>query len=152
MTRRYFFPILLAWSAAAALAAACQPVSDTPEGAYYAFYQALTERDWDTAVQYLSADTLDAFRRIGGRLKRFTGSRREPLAVYLRGATADAVSPLRRVAVVSREAGRATLEVTAGPCGEGETCRVSRVDLIKEAKRWVISPKLPGLLRKGVPE
>jgi hypothetical protein len=144
---RYLLPVLLAWSAAA-----CHQAPDTPEGAYYAFYQALTERDWDTAVQYLSADTLEAFRRVGGRLKKFTGSQRDPLAVYLRGATADAISPLRRVEVVSRESGRVTLRVTAGPCGEGETCLVSQVDVGKEGGRWVIRPKLPTTLQKGATE
>jgi hypothetical protein len=129
--------------------AACSEPPDTPEGAYVTFYQALTERDWDTAVLYLSSDTLAAFRRVGGRLKKFIGSPQDPLTVFLRGATADAVSPLRRVEVVSREEGRAVLKVTAGPCGEGEKCLVSQVNLHRENNRWVISPQLPSLLQKG---
>lgn len=142
--RRIFCCILLALAPAA-----CSEPPDTPEGAYIAFYQALTERDWDTAALYLSADTLDAFRRVGGRLKKFIGSPRDPLTVFLRGATADAVSPLRRVEVVSREEGRAVLKVTAGPCGEGEKCSVSQVSLSKENQRWVICPQLPSLFGKG---
>jgi hypothetical protein len=128
---------------------ACSEPPNTPEGAYIAFYQALTERDWDTAVLYLSSDTLDAFRRVGGRLKKFIGSPRDPLTVFLRGATADAISPLRRVEVVSREEGRVVLKVTAGPCGEGEKCLVSQVNMRMEDKRWVISPQLPSLFQKG---
>lgn len=147
---RYLLPVLLVWSAAACREGSGLPC--TPEQAYYAFYQALTERDWDTAVQYLSADTLEAFRHLGGRLKRFIGSQRDPLTVYLRGANADAVSPLRRVEVVSRDAGRAVLKVTAGPCGEGENCLVSRVNLRMEGNRWVICPKLPARFQKGTTE
>jgi hypothetical protein len=86
---------------------------------------------------------------VGGRLKKFIGSPRDPLTVFLRGATADAVSPLRRVEVVSREEGRAVLKVTAGPCGEGEKCLVSQVSMRMEDKRWVISPQLPSLFQKG---
>ncbi|MFC1655146.1 hypothetical protein ACFL2F_05005, partial [Myxococcota bacterium] len=145
--RKALFPILIVF-----LAAACHEEPNTPEGSYYAFYQALTERDWDTAVQYLSADTLEAFRHVGGRLKRFVGSQKDPLTVFLRGTTADAVRPLRRVEVVSREAGRAVLKVTAGPCGEGEQCLVSQVNLRKEGNRWVICPKLPSLFLKGEPK
>lgn len=142
--RRILIPILLVISVAA-----CQEVPNTPEGSYIAFYQALTDRDWDTAVRYLSAETLDAFRNVGGRLKKFIGSQKDPLTVFLRGATADAVSPLRRVEVVSREKGMAVLKVTAGPCGEGEKCLVSQVNLRRENNRWVICPKLPALYTKG---
>jgi hypothetical protein len=141
---RFLYPIALI----VALSACSEP-PDTPEGAYVAFYQALTDRDWDTAVRYLSTETLDAFRRVGGRLKKFTGSQKDPLTVFLRGATADAVSPLRRVEVVSREKGVAVLRVTAGPCGEGEKCLVSQVDLRREDNRWVICPKLPALYKEG---
>jgi len=142
--KRIILPILLI----VALTACSEP-PDTPEGVYIAFYQALTERDWDAAVVYLSSDTLAAFRRVGGRLKKFVGSPQDPLVVFLGGATADAVSPLRRVEVVSREEGRAVLKVTAGPCGEGEKCLVSQVNLRRENQRWVISPQLPSLLQKG---
>jgi len=142
--RNLLYPILLVLALTA-----CSEPPDTPEGAYIAFYQALTERDWDTAILYLSSDTLEAFRRVGGRLKQFVGSPQDPLTVFLRGATADAVSPLRRVEVVSREEGRAVLKVTAGPCGEGESCLVSQVDLRRENNRWVINPQLPSLFEKG---
>ena len=128
---------------------ACSEPPTTPQGVYVAFYQALTERDWDAAVLYLSSDTLDAFRRVGGRLKKFIGSKKDPLTVFLRGATADAVSPLRRVEVVTREEGRAILKVTAGPCGEGEKCLVSQVNLRREDNRWVICPRLPSLFKEG---
>ena len=141
---KYLLPIFLVWSAAA-----CREVPNTPEGSYYAFYEALTKRDWDTAVRYLSADTLNAFRGVGGRLKEFIGSQKDPLTVFLRGATADLVSPLRRVEVVSRKEGTAVLKVTAGPCGKGERCLVRQVDLRRENNRWVICPKLPTLFSKG---
>ena len=142
--RKIFFCILLVVTPAA-----CSEPPDTPEGAYVSFYQALTERDWDTAARYLSSETLDAFRLVGGRLKKFIGSPKDPLTVFLRGATADVVSPLRRVEVVSREEGRAVLKVTAGPCGEGEKCLVSQVSLRRENQRWVICPQLPALFQKG---
>jgi hypothetical protein len=142
--RKTLLAMLLIFSAAA-----CREAPDTPEETYYAFYEALTERDWDAAVRYLSSDALDAFRGVGGRLKRFIGSEKDPLTVFLRGATADAIRPLRRVEVISREEGRAVLKVTAGPCGEGENCHVSQVSLRKEDNRWVICPQLPSLFKKG---
>jgi hypothetical protein len=128
---------------------ACSEPPNTPEGAYIAFYQAVTEEDWDTAVQYLSADTLAAFQYVGGRLKKFIGSKKDPLTVFLRGIDPEAFYPLRRVEVVSREEGRAVLKVTAGPCGEGEKCHVSQVDMRMQDQRWVISPQLPSLFKKG---
>ena len=142
--RRILYCILLVTGLAA-----CPEPPNTPEGAYTAFYQSVIKEDWDTAVQYLSADTLDAFRYVGGRLEKFVGSKKDPLTVFLRGIDPEAVYPLRRVEVVSREEGRAVLKVTAGPCGEGEKCRVSQVDLRKENNRWVICPKLPSLFQKG---
>jgi hypothetical protein len=142
--RKIFYCILLI----VALAACSEPPT-TPEGTYIAFYQAATDRDWDTAVQYLFADTLDAFRYVGGRLKNFVGSKKDPLTVFVRGMDPDAYVPLRRVEVVSREEGRAVLKVTAGPCGEGEKCFVSQVIMRMEDKRWVICPKLPALFQKG---
>ena len=142
--RRFLVPILLV----VALTACSEPPT-TPEGTYIAFYQAATDKDWDTAVQYLSADTLNTFRYVGGRLKKFVGSKKDPLKVFIRGMDPDAYVPLRRVEVVSREEGRAVLKVTAGPCGEGEKCFVSQVDMVMEDQRWVISPRLPALLKKG---
>jgi hypothetical protein len=128
---------------------ACSEPPTTPEGTYIAFYQAATDKDWDTAVQYLSADTLNAFRYVGGRLKKFVGSKKDPLTVFIRGMDPDAYVPLRRVEVVSREEGRAILKVTAGPCGEGEKCLVSQVNLRREDNRWVICPQLPSLFKEG---
>jgi len=142
--RRILYPILLV-----SVLSACSEPPTTPEGTYIAFYRAATDKDWGTAVQYLSADTLNAFRYVGGRLKKFVGSKKDPLKVFIRGMDPDAYVPLRRVEVVSREEGRAVLRVTAGPCGEGEKCFVSQVDMIIEDKRWVISPQLPALLKKG---
>jgi hypothetical protein len=145
--RSHLYAILLVLSAAACRDGPSPP--NTPEGAYYAFYQAVTEEDRDTAMLYLSADTLDAFRRVGGRLKKFVGSLEDPLIVFLKGTKAEALRPLRQVEVISREAGRVVLKVTAGPCGQGEQCRVSRVNLRKEGNRWVICPTLPTLFLKG---
>lgn len=142
--KKALIPILLVLSAPA-----CSQAPDTPEGVYYAFYQAVIEEDWDTAMRYLSADTLDAFQSVGGRLKKFTGSPRDPLTVFLRGAKAHPVTPLRRVEVVSRKEGAAVLKVTAGPCGEGKKCLVSQVEMRRENNRWVICPKLPTLFLKG---
>jgi hypothetical protein len=147
--RRNLYAILLVLSSVA-----CREVSNTPtpEGAYYAFYQAVIEEDRDTAMLYLSADTLDAFRHVGGRLKQFVGSQKDPLIVFLKGTKTEALRPLRRVEVVSREAGAAVLKVTAGPCGEGERCLVSQVKLRRENNRWVICPKLPTLFLQGESE
>jgi hypothetical protein len=129
--------------------AACSEPPNTPVGAYIAFYQSVIEKDWDRAVQYLSTDTLDAFRHVGGRLKKFIGSKKDPMTVFLRGIDSKVAYPLRQVEVVSREEGRAVLKVTAGPCGEGEKCFVNQVDMRMEDRRWVISPKLPALYKKG---
>jgi hypothetical protein len=128
------------------------PPADTPENTYRGFYQAVVDQDWDRAAAFLPEETLETFRRVGGRLAKAVGRQGDPLDFFLRGVRGHPIVPLRSVEVVSRGEQTAVLRVTAGPCGsEGDSnqCSVSEVRLRREERGWVVEPEMPELLSGG---
>lgn len=135
--------LLLAW------ATACQPQPPAdPEAAYRSFYQALQDKDWDTAVACLAPEVVDRLRQTGRRMARLLGRADiEPLELMLLNASAEMVQPLRSVEVIKRGEATAVLEVTAGPCREDQKCAVSEVTARRQDGSWVLAPRMPPLLR-----
>ena len=66
------------------LAACAQPQPQTPEATYRAFYLSVSDKDWDRAVSFLSAETLDRFRQMGSRLAALREVDDDPLDTFLR--------------------------------------------------------------------
>lgn len=115
----------------------------TPEETYRAFYHALEGGTLETAMEYFAPETRQAFARMGERLRRDGGPNAEPLQLFLEHAAAERFGPLRSIEVLERAPERVTLQVTAGPCGKDQECRVSRVTMVRADGGWKVAPELP---------
>jgi len=134
--------LLCVWTAAA-----CQRQPAGPEAVYRCFYQALLEKDWDTAVERLAPEVVERLRQTGRRMARLLGRAEiDPLELMLRSASAELVQPLQAVEVIRRGEATAVLQVTAGPCREGQKCAVSDVTARWHDGSWVLVPRMPPLL------
>jgi hypothetical protein len=139
----------ISWVAAllALLAMNCADLApQTPEEVYRVFYQAAAKADWDAAMVNLDPQVLKVFREVGARLSKMVDFPGKPLDFFLQQVKGERATPLRKVEVVDRQKGEVTLEVTAGKCGPDEACSINRVRLIHRQGRWLVSPRLPGLL------
>ncbi len=126
----------------------CATAPSGPVQTYGAFYQAVSEEDWDLAVTFLSPRARKTFTKVGRELQSIVGAEGDPLDFFLQGIRAQLHTPLLKVEQIEQSGDSAKLKVVAGKCGQDvstEDCFRSEVPVVFISGRWYVDPKLPTL-------
>jgi hypothetical protein len=132
---------------------ACQKDPKTPEDVYRAFYSAVVSGEGSKATGFLSFESKEAMRKMGGKLTLGAETQTDPLPAYVQMGQYNLYQPLLLVEVVQPGDHKVKLKVVAGECEspiqDSSRCSIRYVVMLKQEGRWRISPELPEELTKG---
>jgi len=130
------------------MVSACTTVPSTPVQTYSAFYGAVSGKQWDLAVTYLSPGVRETFTKVGQELQSMVGAEGDPLDFFLQGIRARLQTPLLKVEEIQRDSEKAKLKIIAGNCEQDAPkagCFQSEVAMVFVSGKWYVDPKLPSM-------